>query len=104
MENILFLTAQLIVAVVAFLIGKYVMPSVPKDTLSTLSQWAYVFVRGARKFLVSKTGAEKMDTVVAQLMDVALDLGIYVTEDQIRAIAQAAYDSMKAGVEDGPCK
>ena len=88
------------VTVAAFLVGKYVFPRVPqdmKDKLVILADWATKFVVWAREFLDKKTGAEKMAAVVEQLKRIADEAGIEVTEEQLKAIAQAAYEAMKAG-------
>lgn len=88
------------VTVAAFLVGKYVFPKVPqdmKDKLAILADWAAKFVIWAKEFLDKKTGAEKMAAVVEQLKRIADEAGIEVTEEQLKAIAQAAYEAMKAG-------
>ena len=88
------------VTVAAFLVGKYVFPKVPqdmKDKLGILADWAAKFVIWAREFLDKKTGAEKMAAVVEQLKRIADEAGLDVTEEQLKAIAQTAYEAMKAG-------
>lgn len=88
------------VTVAAFLVGKYVFQRVPqdmKDKLVILADWATKFVVWAREFMDKKTGAEKMAAVVEQLKRIADEAGIEVTEEQLKAIAQAAYEAMKAG-------
>ena len=88
------------VTVAAFLVGKYFFPKVPqdmKDKLAILADWAAKFVIWAKEFLDKKTGAEKMAAVVEQLKRIADEAGIEVTEEQLKAIAQAAYEAMKAG-------
>ena len=62
-----------------------------------LSDWAAEFVVWAREFLKSKTGEEKMAAVVDKLKEIADEAGLNVTEDQLKAIAQSAYEAMKAG-------
>lgn len=88
------------VTMAAFLVGKYVFPKVPqdmKDKLAILADWAAKFVIWAKEFLDKKTGTEKMAAVVEQLKRIADEAGIEVTEEQLKAIAQAAYEAMKAG-------
>lgn len=100
MNNIIILTLQLLVSVAAFVIGKYVFPNMPKtvtDKLNVLSQWAFQFVIWAREFMKTSTGAEKMQEVVEQLKAIAAEAGLEITEDQLKAIAQSAYEAMKAG-------
>lgn len=52
-------------------------------------------MRAARQFLEAKTGEEKMEYVISELKKVAEANKWNVTEEQLRAIAQAAYDRMK---------
>lgn len=103
MNDIIILAVQLGVMIAAFVVGKYVFPNIPKDVadkLKVLSAWAGQFVVWAREFMQSATGEEKMDKVVEMLKEIADEAGIKVTEDQLRAIVQAAYESMKAGESD----
>ena len=103
MNDIIFLAVQSGIAVAAFIAGKYVFPNIPKnvmDKLTTLSQWAAKFVEWAKEFMKQKTGEEKMAAVVEKLKEIADESGIEVTEDQLRAIAQSAYNAMKAGEKE----
>lgn len=100
MDNIIMQAITLAVMVGAFILGKYVFPNVPKSVttkLNDLAAWASKFVVWAREFMQSSTGEEKMEKVVEQLKQIADEAGLNVTEDQLRAIAQAAYEAMKAG-------
>ena len=103
MNDIIVLAVQLGITVAAFAIGKYVFPNLPKnvtDKLTTLSQWAAKFVEWAKEFMKKQTGEEKMAAVVERLKEIADEAGIEVTEDQLRAIAQSAYNAMKAGEKE----
>ena len=103
MNDIIILAVQLGITVAAFVVGKYVFPNLPKnvtDKLTTLSQWAAQFVEWAKEFMKKQTGEEKMAAVVEKLKEIADEAGIEVTEDQLRAIAQAAYNAMKAGEKE----
>lgn len=103
MNDIIILGVQLGFTVAAFVIGKYVFPNLPKnamDKLTTLSQWAAKFVEWAKEFRKKETGEEKMAAVVKKLKEIADEAGIDVTEDQLRAIAQSAYNAMKAGEKE----
>lgn len=68
--------------------------------LRELAAWADKFVVWAREFRKQDSGPEKMEKVVQQLQAVAKEAGWNVTEDQLRAIAQAAYESMMAGAAE----
>lgn len=103
MNDIIILAVRLGITVAAFVVGKYVFPNIPKnvtDKLTTLSQWAAKFVEWAKEFMKKQTGEEKMTAVVEKLKEIADEAGIKVTEDQLRAIAQSAYNAMKAGEKE----
>ncbi len=103
MNDITLLAVQLGIAVAAFVAGKYVFPKVPKtvtDKLNMLSQWAAQFVVWAKEFMKKQTGEEKMAAVVEKLKEIADEAGLDVTEDQLKAIAQSAYNAMKAGEKE----
>ena len=103
MDNVIYAAVYFAVTLGAFLIGKYVCPNIPKtvtDKLGELSEWAAKFVEWAKEFKKDKTGEEKMAAVVEQLKRIADEAGLNVTEDQLKAIAQAAYNAMKAGEKE----
>lgn len=103
MNDIILLAVQLGIAVAAFAAGKYIFPKVPKtvtDKLNMLSQWAAQFVVWAKEFMKKQTGEEKMAAVVEKLKEIADEAGLDVTEDQLKAIAQSAYNAMKAGEKE----
>lgn len=103
MNNIIILAIQLAVAAGAFALGKYVFPNIPKNVsekLQELSGWAAQFVVWAREFMKTSSGKEKMDKVVEQLKKIADEAGLKVTEEQLRAIAQTAYEAMMAGTKE----
>lgn len=101
MDNqVIFAIAYCAVTVGAFLAGKYIFPNIPasvKDKLADLAGWAAKFVVWAREFMKQDSGEKKMAAVVEQLKQIAAEAGIEVTEDQLRAIAQSAYEAMKKG-------
>lgn len=103
MKEIIILAVQLGAAVGAFFVGKYLFPNIPQsvtEKLNTLSGWAAQFVVWAKEFMKKQTGEEKMAAVVEKLKEIADEAGIDVTEDQLRAIAQSAYNAMKAGEKE----
>lgn len=103
MENIIFNAVLLLISIGGFLLGKFVFPNVPKsvaDKLRQLAAWADKFVVWAREFRKQDSGPAKMEMVVEQLKAVAKEAGWDVTEDQLRAIAQAAYENMMAGAAE----
>ena len=103
MENIIYNAVLLLISIGGFLLGKFVFPNVPKsvaDKLRQLAAWADKFVVWAREFRKQDSGPAKMEMVVEQLKAVAKEAGWNVTEDQLRAIAQAAYENMMAGAAE----
>ena len=103
MENIIFNAVLLLISIGGFLLGKFVFPNVPKsvaDKLRQLAAWADKFVVWAREFKKADSGHDKMEMVVEQLKAVAKEAGWDVTEDQLRAIAQAAYENMMKGAAE----
>lgn len=82
MNEVIYAAVYFTVTLGAFLLGKYVFPNIPKtvtDKLGELSEWA---------------------AVVEQLKKIADEAGLNVTEDQLKAIAQTAYNAMKAGEKE----
>ena len=103
MENIIYNAVLLLISIGGFLLGKFIFPNVPKsvaDKLRQLAAWADKFVVWAREFRKQDSGHDKMEMVVEQLKAVAKEAGWDVTEDQLRAIAQAAYENMMKGAEE----
>ena len=103
MENIIYNAVLLLISIGGFLLGKFIFPNVPKsvaDKLRQLAAWADKFVVWAREFRKQDSGTAKMEMVVEQLKAVAKEAGWDVTEDQLRAIAQAAYENMMKGAAE----
>lgn len=99
-KDVIFSIIYCLVTVGAFCAGKYIFPNIPasvKDKLTDLAEWAAKFVVWAREFLKTESGEKKMAAVVEQLTEIAEEAGLEVTEDQLKAIAQTAYEAMKAG-------
>lgn len=106
MNNVIYAAIYFSATLAAFLLGKYVFPKVTPhftnfledlEKMNVICKWADKFVVWAREFLQTKTGEEKMDAVIKQLKKIAESAGIEATEEQLKAIAQTAYESMKAG-------
>ena len=99
-KEVIFSIIYCAVTVGAFCAGKYIFPNIPasvKDKLAELAEWAAKFVVWAREFKKTESGEKKMEAVVKQLKEIAEKAGMDVTEDQLKAIAQTAYEAMKAG-------
>ena len=101
-REVMKLIIEIVVAIIAFLIGRYVAPKVkdimqnPDTQFQVLLSYAESFCAYARQFL-NCSGPEKMDSVVEKLKDICDKYGIEVDTETLRAIGQKAYDAMKAG-------
>lgn len=105
-DNGLMMIIELLVVIVALFVGRYVLPKY-KTTIDkavtefqVLLNYAESFCAYARQFL-DAPGEEKMNTVVDKLKAICVKQGINVDEETLRAIAQKAYDAMKAN-ENAP--
>ena len=101
--NVLFSLIELVILIGSFLMGKYVFPNIPKETIDEITakiniivEYADKFVAWAKQFMSNATGQDKMNEVVKRLITIAERYDLDITEDEIRAIAQKAYDNMKA--------
>lgn len=99
MNNVIVSGIYFIVILCSFLIGKYIFPKIKKTDIETvrwLSEWAYKLVVNARNLSVdSMTGAEKKDMVELQLIELAKSYNIKISNDQISALIEDAYNTMK---------
>jgi len=103
MDNVIYTGVMFALTLAGFLLGKYVFPKIPADVtekLTSLSAWAKEFVVWAKDFLVDKSGEDKMAEVIKKLQEVAAEAGWNVTEDQLKAIAQSAYNAMIAAEKE----
>ena len=101
------LLIQIVVILAAYLIGRYILPNIPKETIQDVTakvdliiNYADKFVAWAKWFKKDSTGSEKMAAVVEQLMAIANKYNLDISEDEIKAIAQKAYDQMQAGIKE----
>jgi hypothetical protein len=94
---------KLSITIIAFLVGRYLLPKVKVNIqqhaveFAVILNYAESFCAYARQFLPGYTGKEKMNNVVKKLKKICEEQGINVDEETLRAIAQKAYDAMKAG-------
>ena len=103
-KSIIALIVQLVILIASFLVGKYVLPNISKETITAVTakfnlivDYADKFVAWAKQAMSKSSGEEKMNAVVNELIKIAEKNNIDVSEVELRAIAQKAYDSMKAG-------
>lgn len=102
MENS-YLIIELICVIAGFVIGKFFLPTQTGqktvEVIETVGLWATQFIHYCNQY-INKTGPEKMDYVIAELVKICEKEKIQISEEQIRAIAQKTYDSVKDGLAD----
>lgn len=95
-----------LVCVVAFMVGKYVLPNAQETVNKALNllsgypllmQWGLSACKYIKQYFNDISGEEKNKRAAELIMEVAKQAGVTITEEQARAIAQAAYEQMKAG-------
>jgi LL-H family phage holin len=96
MNQILYISIYLLVMVAAYLIGKYVTPFVlSNENLKVLSAWVYKFVVSAENQFGDGHGTEQRDYVTELIKTLAKKAHITLTDEQIRALIEDAYTTMK---------
>lgn len=98
MESIVYLVTWIIIVIALVIVNKTLGADSAKDVVmktSLIIQYAEAFVSWAKQFKSNLSGNEKMDVVIEKLTNVADKHDIDISEDEIRAIAQKAYDTMK---------
>lgn len=98
MESIVYLVTWIIIVIALVIVNKTLGADSAKDVVmktSLIIQYAEAFVSWARQFKSNLSGNEKMDVVIEKLINVADKHDIDISEEEIRAIAQKAYDTMK---------
>ena len=100
----IFCIVEAIFLIAAYVIGKFVHtnPNINQKTIDQISQKIYLitnyaeaFIIWAKQFMNKASGPEKMDAVVEKLKEVAERYDLDISEDEIRAIAQRTYDTVK---------
>ena len=98
MDSIAYIIAWAIILIAFIIITKIFGSNTAKDIFmktNLIIQYAEAFVSWARQFKSNLSGNEKMDVVIEKLTNVADKHNVDISEDEIRAIAQKAYDTMK---------
>ena len=86
-----------------YLIRKYVLPgyrqvtAINPDDLEGLSKWALKLCRAAKNMSSTLSSAyARREWVLEQLQALCKKCGIVLTDEQVRALLEAAYDEMLA--------
>lgn len=96
-----------VVSVLCFLLGKYVFPQakqVVSDLLNAypmLMEWGVAACRFVEQYFTDGKGEKKNLAAAQILLGVAKQAGLDLSEEQARAIAQAAFEQWNKGAEQG---
>ena len=100
-DSLLNTVIQLIIAIISFCVGKYLLPKLPQETAATIRDkmkliitYADQYVNWADRFMEGSSGSEKLSSVVGQLKEVASKYGFQATDQELTAIAQTAFENM----------
>ena len=99
MEQVIKLAIELVVLLLSVLVGRYLIPfiktKVDINKLNLIAEWALKFVKTAENVLDGeKREEEKRELVIAWLMEKATEIGIQLTEDNLRVLLEDAYTTM----------
>lgn len=92
------LIIEVVILIAAFVVGKYIIPNISSNAMENFNlimKYAETFVAFAKQFMHANTGEEKMEKVVSMLREIAVKYGIDITDEELTAIAQKAYNAMK---------
>lgn len=96
MNQIIYLVIQLVLMIIAYVLGKYVTPKlVTNKTIAVLSEWAYKLVVSAKRIFEDGEGEVKREYVTKAIKAICKKCNISLTEEQIRALIEDAYELMK---------
>ena len=94
--------------IIGTLIGHYVFPNISgavNQALNLLSaypmlmKWGTAACQYIKQYLDSMSGEDKNKKAAEMIMEIAKQVGLEITEEQARSIAQAAYEAMKKEAE-----
>lgn len=102
-KNVLYYFLLFAFALGGYLLKAYVFPAIKTigqldpDTLDGLAKWALKLCRAAKNMASTlSTGADRRQWVMDQLEALSQKAGLNLTEEQKRALLEAAYDEMNA--------
>lgn len=95
MENIIYFGIMFLISIICFVLGKYVIPSIPRDDLEKMERWAAKIVHYCRKFLDTEEGSKKMEKAIELLRGVQKKYKINLSDEELKSIAQYAYEEME---------
>ena len=95
MGDIIYFGIMLAISILSFVMGKFVFPKIPNDNMEIIEKWAIKIVHFCRQFLAGEEGEKKMDKAVSLLDQIQHKYDMNLTEEELKAIIQYAYDKMK---------
>lgn len=101
MDEIIAKVIELVIAVLCIVISRYVVPYVKglvgEKKFVQIKEWIVVFVTAAEQLYAGdKRGEEKCEYVIKLATEKAKDIGIKITEEQLRAMLESALLELKA--------
>lgn len=100
-NSILWTLVQLAILVVSALIGKYIIPKISQKDVAlfnTILKWVDAFVISAKNLMSDKSGEEKKAAVTEQIRGILEKYNVTLTDEQISALIEKAYDTIVANV------
>lgn len=100
MDDIIVKIIELVITIVVLLIGRYAIPyfksKVGENNYQLILKWAITFVTAAENMILGeKTGEEKRELVTRWIKEKAGELGIKLTDEQVRTILESALAQAK---------
>lgn len=107
-SNVIYYGLLFLAALIGFLVRKFLVPganeilfALDPDGLDGLSKWAVKFCRAAKNMIDGlQTGEDRRGWVLSQISDLCERYHIDLTDEQKRALLEAAYDEMQAQDSD----
>ena len=94
--------------IVAFVVGRYILPKIPaslKESIVDKANDIYSVIKVvnelSEKFIIyqqkicTASGEEKMNQVVSSVSKILNNYGLYMDDEEIKALAQNAYELIK---------
>lgn len=100
--EIIMKVVEAVILILAFLFGKYVMPKFANNQdLTYLIKWVNKLVLSAKNIYEDNQGKEKLAYVTGALKEICKKAHIEITDEQIRALIEEAYNIMKQAEKEG---
>ena len=95
MGDIIYFGIMLAISILSFVMGQFVFPKIPNDNMEIIEKWAIKIVHFCRQFLAGEEGEKKMEKAISLLDQIQHKYDMNLTEEELKAIIQYAYDKMK---------